>query len=307
MDSLIIVILIVVAAIFIYLYFIQREAIKYTTKQLKNINHNKTNSKVLISGNNKQIINLVIEINKNLEEKQKSEAQYKSMDLELRQAIANISHDLRTPLTSILGYIQLIEDDKLSGEEKKEYIDIVKNRSKALQGLITGFYDLSRLEAREYKFEKKIMSLADVLSDMLAAFYNDFVNKVIEPEVIITEEQLPVNADEQAVRRVFSNLIQNILNYGKHCASIRLQRYNGYMVTIFENDAPDLKQEDVPRIFERFFTGDRTRNGKGTGLGLAITKELVEQMGSTITASLNNRKLCIEIKWNVAEKDRQRT
>lgn len=299
MEKLIIIILIIISIIFIVLYFSLRSNVSGIANRLNSINSTKTNSKILIYSTDKLIKNLALAINTSLDEKQQTEAEYKRMDLELRQAIANISHDLRTPLTSIMGYMQLIEDDSLPEAERKQYIDIVKNRSKSLQLLISGFYDLSRLEAKEYKFELKALNLYNIICDITASYYNDFLNSGIEPNIRLEENTKLVISDENAVRRIFSNLIQNMLKYGRKNVSISLKQHNGYVSTVFRNEAPDLKEEDVPRLFDRFFTGDKTRTENSTGLGLAITKQLVEQMGHVISAELIDGELSIEIRWKI--------
>lgn len=299
METLIIVFLVAIAGIFAILYFLSRKEINGITSQLNNINGINTNSKILLSSPNKAIEKLAIEINRALEEKQKSEIEHKKMDMELRQAIANMSHDLRTPLTSIMGYIQLIEDDSLSSHEKKEYTDIIKRRAESLQTLISSFYDLSRLEAKEYKFELNSLNLKNIIYDLMASFYKDFSSKNIEPVIDVDEKASLIIADENAVKRIFSNLIQNALKYGNEFVSISLKKHKGYVVTTFTNDAPNLSEEDASHLFERFFTVDRTRSGKSTGLGLAITKQLVEQMGHKISVDLCDSKLSIIIKWKV--------
>jgi len=304
MKILIIVLSLGLAGVFAILYFLLRKEIKGITLQLQEINRNKTNSKIKISSTNSGVEELALEINKMLEEKRKSEIEHKRMDTELRQAIANMSHDLRTPLTSIMGYIQLIEDDNLSSEERKEYIDIVKRRTESLQVLISSFYDLSRLEANEYKFELKSLNLSNILFDLMASFYMDFSNKNIEPIIDADEKAAFVIADENAVRRIFSNLIQNILKYGNEYVFISLKQDKDYVITTFTNDAPDLSEEDSKHLFERFFTVDRTRTGAGTGLGLAITKQLVEQMGHNISIELSNGRLSIIIKWKMSLSDK---
>lgn len=282
---------------FVTLCILLRKEINNVTNQLIKINSNKTNSKILLFFRNKNLENLALEINKTLEEKNKTEVRYKRMDLELRQAIANMSHDLRTPLTSIIGYIQLIEDGSLSEDERKEYINIVKNRSKSLQILISSFYDLSRLEAKEYKFELKSLSLSNILCDILASFYNDFLIKGIEPAIEIDSNSSLVIGDEIAIKRVFSNLVGNMLKYGEKSVHISLKEQGNFIYIVFKNDAPGLSEEDVSHLFDRFFTVDRTRNGKNTGLGLAITKELINQMGQEVYAELALDKLSIIIKY----------
>lgn len=299
MQHLIITFLLIVLGIFVTLYFLLKSEIKNIANQLNKINKNKTNSKILLGSNKRQLESVALEINKILEEKQKNEVEHKRMDLELRQAIANISHDLRTPLTSIMGYMQLMEDNNVSQDEKKQYVDIVKNRTKALKILITSFYDLSRLEANEYKFELKSLNLYNVMSETIVSFYNDFLNRGIEPNIDIDEKIPLVIVDENAVRRIISNLIQNMLKYGENFVAISLKQSNEGLVTTFTNDAPNLTDEDAKHLFERFFTADRARSGKSTGLGLAITKELVEQMGHTIAVELSQGKLSIIIKWKI--------
>lgn len=299
MQQLIIIFLIIIASIFVTLYALLHKEIRNINNQLNTINKSKTNSKVLISSSNKQIKNLTLEINKTLEEKLKTDAKHKKMDLEIRQAIANISHDLRTPLTSIIGYIQLMEDNSLSENEKNQYINIIKKRAKSLQVLISSFYDLSRLEEKEYKFELQSVNLHDIMCDLIALSYNDFLSKKIEPNIDIDEQISLIIADENAVRRILSNLIQNMIKYSNKFIFISLKNNKNHILATFTNDAPNLSEDDVSNLFQRFFTADRTRSGKSTGLGLAITKELVEQMGHEIFAELSKDNLSIIIKWNL--------
>ena len=296
----IIILLGILAGISITLLFLTRSEIKHITGNLKKINDIDTNQKVTLSFQNRSLQNLAREINKNIDKKQQTEVKYKRMDMELRQAIANISHDLRTPLTSIIGYIQLIKSDDLSKDEKNEYMDIILNRAKSLKMLISGFFDLSRLEANEYAFELEAISLSNILCELIASFYNDFVNKGIEPLIEIDESTPEIIGDENAIRRVFSNLIQNSLKHGDKFISVSLKRDGNYIITTFTNNANNLNPDDIDHLFERFFTGDRTRTGKNTGLGLAITKALVEQMGHSITASFRDNNLSIIIKWKIS-------
>lgn len=299
MQGLIIVFLIIITVVFATLYILLHKELKNITKQLKEINNTKTNSKILISFSNNLVKNLALEINKSLEKKSAAEAEHKRMDLEIRQSISNISHDLRTPLTSIIGYIQLMEDDSLSQNERSQYIDIIKKRAKSLQTLICSFYDLSRLEGREYKFDLKALNLYNILCDLIAVSYNDFISNEIEP-IIDIDEQIPmIIADENAVRRIISNLIQNMIKYSNEFISISLKYNKDHIILNFTNDAPNLKEDDVKYLFQRFFTADRTRSGESTGLGLAIAKELVEQMGHEIFAKLSKDKFSIIIKWKV--------
>ncbi|MDQ0151196.1 sensor histidine kinase [Eubacterium multiforme] len=277
--------------------FYRNKQIESLAKKIKKINESNTNEIITISSPNKNIENLAFEINNILKSKRDMECKYKELDLELRQAIANISHDLRTPLTSIMGYIQLLKDENISKDDKKEYINIVEKRSYVLKNLISSFYDLSRLQASEYDLELEKVNLHDILCEIIAAFYNDIENKGLEPVVEIEESNSLVLGDKIAINRIFTNLIQNILKYGKGRVKIVLKEEKDYIVTAFSNEENEIKEDEVNRIFERFFTGDRMRTGQNTGLGLAITKILVEEQGNKIFAEKKDNILTIKILW----------
>ncbi|MBU3135765.1 HAMP domain-containing histidine kinase [Clostridium gasigenes] len=299
MQGIIIILLLVIIGIFIALYIFYASELKNINTQLKKINEAKTNSKILLTSSNKELRKIIIEVNKNIEEKQNSEAIYKRLDLGIRQSIANISHDLRTPLTSVMGYIHLIEDENLEKEERSEYLDVIKNRTRDLEELITSFYDLSRLEGKEYKFEMTSININNIMCEVLGSFYKDLLKSNIKSIVDVEETPYFIIGDNIATKRVISNLVQNIIKYGEGDVIFSLKRNGDYVVTIFENKAEKITKEDVEKLFERFFTADRSRTGKGTGLGLAITKELVQQMGHEIKAELIGDRLRTTITWKM--------
>lgn len=245
----------------------------------------------------KDVENLVENINLIFDLKQKIVAEKKKNEEELRASILNMSHDLRTPLTSIIGYLQMIKLEKASDADKKEYMDIVEKRTKSLQKLISSFYDLSRIEGNEYNFNYKKVNLSNVLFENIAIFYNDFINNNIEPVIEIEEGIKEIISDEGAINRIFSNLIGNMINHGENYIKISLKQENDMIVTGFTNKAEGLTQENVDKLFERFYTVDNSRSDRNTGLGLYITKVLVEKLGYNITAKLDNENLEIRIIW----------
>ncbi|MEG2918264.1 MAG: HAMP domain-containing sensor histidine kinase [Clostridium sp.] len=246
---------------------------------------------------NSEIEDIVKNINFLYDGNQKVNAAKKSMEDEIRQSISNMSHDLRTPLTSIMGYIQLLKSEDITSEEHEEYIDIIERRTKNLESLISSFYDLSRLEGNEYRFDLKSINLEKLLCDNIALYYNDFVGNNIEPIVEIEKNLQNIISDESSVNRVFSNLIGNSLKHGAGFVKITLKSEGNIIVTEFTNSAPDLNEGIVEQLFDRFFTADKSRNDRNTGLGLAITKGLVEKLGNEISAELLNDKLKIIIRW----------
>lgn len=289
--------LIIIIVILFTLIFRYKSDIKYISKQI--IKNKDEYESIRMNTLDKDIENLVLCINDLHEKDQKINIEVRHREEELRLSIANLSHDLRTPLTSIMGYMQLVKTNKLTAEESVKYIDIIERRTVTLQSLITSFFELSRIESNEYKFDLKAINLSELLCETVALFYNDFVNKAIEPDIKVDEKVPSIIAEEKAVMRIFSNLIDNMLKYGEKNVIIVLRKEKNYIVTEFKNYAPNLKEEHVEHLFDRFFTADLARSDKNTGLGLSITRALVEHLGHKIEAVLSDGMLTIKVTWSV--------
>ncbi len=298
MEFIIIIILSITTIGFGFLYFINQKSIKKATNELREINSIDTNLQIKLYVPNKNLEELLLEINSLLGIKQKNSILHIRKEKELRQQIVNVSHDLRTPLTSILGYTELIKDKSYSKEEKMQYLDIIEKRSKVLQMLITSFYDLSRLEANEYIFNFETLNIHNILCEMVAAFYNNFTQKDFDIKIDLDENIPTIIADKKAVIRVITNLIQNALTHGIKTISISQKVQNGKVITSISNDTENFTEEDINHVFDRFFTGDKMRTSQSTGLGLTIVKRFVEEMGSKITATLDNHIFKVEIEWS---------
>ena len=240
---------------------------------------------------------LLAGLNDLLELRQQERADYRRKEQQLRRQIANVSHDLRTPLTSILGYLQLLEQEDLSPEKREEYFRIVEGRARTLQSFIASFYDLSRIEGGELPLERELVDLGRTLSDQLAAAYEQIEEAGLEMEVDVADGLPPVWADSGAVTRVFSNLLTNALRHGTGALSVKLYREGGCIVSAFSNQAEGITAEDVDHVFERFYTADKMRTGQSTGLGLAIVKALAERMGHTAAARWEDGVFTIEVRW----------
>ena len=238
-------------------------------------------------------------LNQLLELRQEERARYRRKEQELRRQIANVSHDLRTPLTSILGYLQLLEGDGLSPERKAEYLAVIEGRARTLQTFIAAFYDLSRIEGGELPLEREQVDLRRALSDQLAASYGQIEEAGLDMEVELADGLPPVWADSGAAARIFSNLLTNALRHGKDALSVRLYRAGNVIVSAFSNRAEGLTAEDAAHVFERFYTADKMRTGQSTGLGLAIVKALAERMGHTVAARWEDGVFTVEVRWTV--------
>ena len=236
-------------------------------------------------------------INELLELRQTERADYRRKEQDLRRQIADVSHDLRTPLTSVLGYLQLLEEEDLTPEKRGEYLDVIRSRANNLQTLITSFYDLSRIEGGQWQLEREPVDLGRELGDQLAMAYEQLESQGIRVEVSIQEDLPQVWGDRKAVVRVLSNLLTNAYKHGSDYLAVRAWRENGAVATSFSNGARDMTAEDAFYVFDRFYTADRTRSGQNTGLGMAIVKALVEQMGRQVSASLKDGEFTVIVTW----------
>ena len=236
-------------------------------------------------------------INELLELRQAEAAEYRRKEQDLRRQIADVSHDLRTPLTSILGYLQLLEEDGLSPDKRAEYLQIIRGRAAILQTLITSFYDLSRIEGGQWQLERELVDLGRELGDQLAMAYEQLARQGIGVEVSIQEGLPPVWGDRNGVVRVLSNLLTNAYKHGSDYLAVRAWAEDGRVVTTFSNGAKGMTAEDAFHVFDRFYTADRTRSGQNTGLGMAIVKALVEQMGHQVSAELRDEVFTVTVRW----------
>ena len=278
------------------LYTVER-ALRGAARQLKEAQSSGSTSRLLLAAPNASAEELIAAVNGLLELRQADEADFRRRETALRRQIANVSHDLRTPLTSILGYLQLLEGDTLSTGERVEYLNIIESRAKALQTLITSFYDLSRLDGGEYPLVREKIDLYAILSELVAGFYNDLTASGLEVEVALAEGLPQVWGDPSAALRVFTNLIRNALDHGEGKLSIRLYQKGGEVISAFQNGSGGLDSEDVGHVFDRSFTSDKNRTSHNTGLGLAIVKALTEQMGCKTSAALEGSLFTIAVKW----------
>ena len=242
---------------------------------------------------------LLVCLNELLELRQEERAVYRRKEQALRQQIANVSHDLRTPLTSILGYLQLLEGEELSPEKRREYFQVIEGRARTLQTFIATFYDLSRIEGGELPLERERVDLGRALSDQLAAAYEQIEESGLAVEVEVAPNLPPVWADSGAATRIFSNLLTNALRHGTDTLTVRLYQEGDQIVSAFSNRAEDLTAEDAAHVFERFYTADKMRTGQNTGLGLAIVKALAERMGHTAAARWEDGVFTVEVCWSV--------
>ncbi|WP_199615454.1 sensor histidine kinase [Paenibacillus alkalitolerans] len=204
--------------------------------------------------------------------------------------IASISHDLRTPLTSLLGYIEAMRcDHSLTDEEKHKFIEIAADKGNALLERLQEFFELAKSEADDSQPELHKVNVTDFIQEVLLGFYPEFQKAAITPAIHIPDFPCFVMADRAQLRRVLENLLSNALRYGQEGKEIGIavrEETDFVWVDIWDR-GQGIPAQDLPRVFERFYTGETSRNAslRGTGLGLTIAKNLVEKQGGRITVS----------------------
>ncbi|MDF2845378.1 MAG: phoR2 [Herbinix sp.] len=231
--------------------------------------------------------------------RQEERIAYQRREIQIRREIENISHDLRTPLTSILGYVDLIQNDDLEENEKEEYLQIIKKRAKVLQGFIQDFYELSRIEGEDYPLKLEAVTVQTILAETAVAYFNEFEKKNIQVNLELMEQKTDLIADKIQLNRIFNNLIQNALKYSSEIFTIKQIDGNKECILRFQNDKGNLSERELELIFDRFYSGDSSRNNHSTGLGLTITKILVEKMKGSINAYLEEELFVIELRFPV--------
>ena len=249
-----------------------------------------TNTLIDISSRDPYMCRLAASINVQLRQLRSQRHKYLNGDRELKEAVTNISHDLRTPLTAICGYMDLLEKEEKS-EAVTRYLSLIANRTEAMKQLTEEFFRYSViLSAAEMQLEA--VSINGALEESIAAFYGALTLRGIVPEIRITETPVLRRLNRGSLSRVFGNILNNALKYSDGDLEIQL-RQDGEI--IFSNTASKLDDVRVGRLFDRFFTVEAARNSNG--LGLAISKTLVEQMGGVITARFQDSRLSIHIQF----------
>ena len=252
-----------------------------------------TNMRATTETFDKNISELCDTINDILDKQKKIMAAGEKSNREFRQAITNISHDLRTPLTSAIGYVQMLKSGNTPDGKMQEYLNIVEYRLKSLSNLMNGLFEYTQIVEGKMSRNIEKVNVCNILRDTISAYYEDFSAKNFAVEVDIPDTPVYVLCDAGSLKRVAQNLIQNVLAHGVERFKLTAEAQNNTVSVTFQNKVSDIGALDVERLFERFYTADLSRSGSSTGLGLAITKELIQNMGGEISAFIEKDTLII--------------
>ncbi|CAM2741295.1 HAMP domain-containing sensor histidine kinase [Hathewaya histolytica] len=284
----------IVALVFTSRYFLLKKDLKILNKDIIYRFKKESKANLVTNSSSKEIEELIYAINNLFLKKEEVELEYRKIDQELKENIANISHDLRTPLTAILGYCDLLSKSNLT-TESREYVHIINKKSKVLHQLVDDFYDFSRIISKDYPINLECINVGDLLKEVLFEYYEDFVHSTSQLDIEIPDEDIKVISDADALRRIFSNLISNMLHHGTGEYKIRLYKREKNVCISFENQVMFMDIASMERIFERSYTMNSSRSSSRSGLGLSIVKELVYRLNHDLEPSLEDKIFKIEM------------
>ena len=293
MEIILVILVIIILFLVCCLFFMKME-LRRIKKELALVLSRKTNGLIHTEFTSKEIHDLVECINTHLTEIKSKESKLERKNANFVKMIRNISHDLRTPLTSSLGYVSLMLESDVTEQEKIKNLKIVEERLKRLSELIDSFFEFSKILSNDQIIELDEINLVAVIEKAISNHYEDFSkdNRMIDFKT--NKRKIKIKSNEVMLVRVFDNLIRNAYKHSNGNLDIEINQNNDKVKIKFINDLlyNDL---DVDRIFDEFYTVDISRTKGNTGLGLAIAKEFVEQLKGKIKADKKNNKLIITI------------
>jgi signal transduction histidine kinase len=291
------VILGIVSVILLFLLILQKHGIKNITRQLNAIHTKDTNLLVHSPHGNKTSDELINEINEMLKEVRCNRIDYSRKSHNLEQMMTNISHDLRTPLTSAMGYINLINNAQLSEEEKSREIAIVEQRLVRLEELINSFFEFSKIISGDKLPELQELNLVAVIEESVVHYYDDFCGQSREIILRCNQRKLNIRSNRNMLMRIFDNLISNAYKHGVGNLTVSVDSSDDIKIR-FENVLFD-SEIDIERIFDEFYTTDISRTKGNTGLGLAIAKQFTEILNGSISAEYTDNNFIVTVTLKV--------
>ena len=273
--------LLFIIIIMLVLYISMKRKIKYMCLVLDEVLSGNFNQRIRFQNKIQSLNILSIKVNNLIEKLQSIDKKNIAHEESRKLMIANISHDLRTPLTSMLGYMELIfENQNLDKAKKNEYMKIIYNKGNALYALMEEFFQISKLDSNDMEISLKKINLSELIRQNVISFFSQIQKLNIEPEINLGDEDLYLLCDEKVINRILNNLINNSLKHGIGATKIGidLSYDKGYVTIEVWDNGQGINESDINHVFDRLYMADKSRSAalKNSGLGLTIVKKLVE-------------------------------
>ena len=280
---------VLIAALILKIHLLRKSAGEISRAFEDRLSQN-TNTLIDISSRDRCMRSLAADINRQLRLLRQERQRYQQGDAELKAAVTNISHDLRTPLTAICGYLELLAREDCS-DEARRYLDIIRGRADSLRELTGELFRYSVIVSEEKEPELEAVSLNAALEESIASAYASLSAAGIDPCIHIPEETIMKKLDKSLLSRIFGNILSNAAKYSDGDLSVALSPEG----IRFQNTASRLDKLQAERLFDRFYTVESARSS--TGLGLSIAKELTEKMGGSISAEYEKSSLTVILRF----------
>ncbi len=261
------------------------------TDQLGDRLSSDTNNPIFLPTRDPCARRLAARLNVQLKELRRQRQRYENGDRELKEAVTNVSHDLRTPLTAICGYLELLEKGDNTPRQAR-YLSLIAGRAQAMRRLIEELLRCTVAASLEDGLSPEAVDLNGAVEEAVAALYGAFIEAGIVPRVSLPPERVARSLDRAALSRVLGNLLANALKYSAGDLDVVLSPDGAITLS---NAAPALDEVQVGRLFDRFYTVETGRGS--TGLGLSIARSLTERMGGTISARYGAKRLWMEVRF----------
>ena len=237
-------------------------------------------------------------LNDLLELRRKEKQYYQEKETLIADTYTNLSHDIRTPLTSLDGYFQLMEACE-NVEEQRRYLNIIHERIHSLNEMLEELFMFTKLKNESYRLELTSCCINRILKETVFSYYDEWVRREIQPDIQITEEQLYIDGNKQGLSRIIQNVIKNGLDHGEKKIRIVLKREQNRAVLRISNQVIASEQIDIEHVFDRFYKADAARSKTSTGLGLSIAREFVRRMKGEIGAKIEENEFIVEMSFNL--------
>ena len=237
-------------------------------------------------------------LNDLLELRRKEKRYYQEKETLIADTYTNLSHDIRTPLTSLDGYFQLMEACE-NVEEQRRYLNIIHERIHSLNEMLEELFMFTKLKDESYRLELTSCCINRILKETVFSYYDDWVRREIQPDIQITEEQLYIDGNKQGLSRIIQNVIKNGLDHGEKKIRIVLKREQNRAVLRISNQVIASEKIDIEHVFDRFYKADAARSKTSTGLGLSIAREFVRRMNGEIGAKIEENEFIVEMSFNL--------
>ena len=237
-------------------------------------------------------------LNDLLELRRKEKQYYQEKETLIADTYTNLSHDIRTPLTSLDGYFQLMEACE-NVEEQRRYLNIIHERIHSLNEMLEELFMFTKLKNESYRLELTSCCINRILKETVFSYYDEWVRREIQPDIQITEEQLYIDGNKQGLSRIIQNVIKNGLDHGEKKIRIVLKREQNQAVLRISNQVIASEKIDIEHVFDRFYKSDAARSKTSTGLGLSIAREFVRRMNGEIGAKIEENEFIVEMSFNL--------